>query len=693
MSTKAETRSIPNSSTPGVKLDAADRPSLKAFQAEMEKTRNESGNTTTSGTGGLEDKVKHLSIEEVEGVSAEPDDGRTLLERLTEPDESSTSALTSLLDRALHKAQGEIVLELGPHSLSHKTLASIFDRPDPSSKLSSTEPYLPRSQVEKIFSTLRTLSNDIHASVTILHNPFGEEGKYTRIQKRDKMTQTESSQNDESTIERWCGKSLRFMLRRKPDGAEDLLETRVAVVGNVDAGKSSLLGVLTKSRLDDGRGRARISLFRHKHEIETGRTSSAGNEILGFTPDGQVIVPDEHGKQQANWEAIAAKAGKVVSFTDLAGHERYLKTTLAGLTGSGADFVLLIVGANAGLIGMSKEHLSVALALSLPIVVVITKVDMTPAPIFEQTCKQLVKILRSPGCRKKPVFVKDEGMAAELATNYSAEKAAPIFTLSSVTGESLDLLKTFLNVVRPTSTTENYPVDANFEFSIDSTFAVPYAGTVVSGVCLAGRVRPNDTVLMGPDSLNAFVPVTIKSIQRKRVNVDYAEAGQSISFALKRVPRSSVRKGMVLLGQTSTPPVPVRRFEGLALVLYHNTLITERYQAMLHSGTIRQTIQVESIVDKASVRTGDRATIRFRFIKNSEYLVSCDSSAWVLSSFARADKVCFLARFALQKVGDRFLTREARCKTLGVVTKLLPDIKPNPPHAHAHAHAHAHPRT
>lgn len=139
---------------------------------------------------------------------------------------------------------------------------------------------------------------------------------------------------------------------------------------------------------------------------------------------------------------------------------------------------------------------------------------------------------------------------------------------------------------------------------------------------LDSRVRPNDTVLLGPDSLNAFIPVAIKSIQRKRVNVDYAEAGQSVSFALKRVKKTGVRKGMVLLGQTAVPPVPVRRFEGAALVLYHNTLITERYQAMLHSGTIRQTIQVEGIVGKASVRTGDRATIRFRFIKNSEYLVS-----------------------------------------------------------------------
>ncbi len=56
---------------------------------------------------------------------------------------------------------------------------------------------------------------------------------------------------------------------------------RVAVVGNVDAGKSTLLGVLTHSELDNGRGHARQRLFRHKHEMESGRTSSVGNDILG----------------------------------------------------------------------------------------------------------------------------------------------------------------------------------------------------------------------------------------------------------------------------------------------------------------------------------------------------------------------------------------------------------------------------
>lgn len=105
----------------------------------------------------------------------------------------------------------------------------------------------------------------------------------------------------------------------------------------------------------------------------------------------------------------------------------YLKTTLFGLTATSPDFVLLIVGGNAGLLGMSKEHLSVALALSIPIVVVVTKVDMTPPNVLEQTLKQLNKVLRSPGCRKTPVEVKDVGMAAELAANFVQEKACPLF--------------------------------------------------------------------------------------------------------------------------------------------------------------------------------------------------------------------------------------------------------------------------
>ena len=59
-------------------------------------------------------------------------------------------------------------------------------------------------------------------------------------------------------------------------------EIRVAVIGNVDSGKSTLVGCLTKNIKDDGRGYARKFVFYYQHESETGRTSSIAEEILGF---------------------------------------------------------------------------------------------------------------------------------------------------------------------------------------------------------------------------------------------------------------------------------------------------------------------------------------------------------------------------------------------------------------------------
>merc|ERR1712137_307926 len=64
---------------------------------------------------------------------------------------------------------------------------------------------------------------------------------------------------------------------------------RVAVVGNVDAGKSTLIGTLTTSCLDDGRGKSRTSIMKHRHEIETGRTSTASSHILGFSKNGEPV--------------------------------------------------------------------------------------------------------------------------------------------------------------------------------------------------------------------------------------------------------------------------------------------------------------------------------------------------------------------------------------------------------------------
>jgi hypothetical protein len=69
---------------------------------------------------------------------------------------------------------------------------------------------------------------------------------------------------------------------------------------------------------------------------------------------------------------------------------------------------MLMIGANAGIIGMTKEHLGLALALHKPVFVVITKIDMCPPNVLASTLKLLQKILKSPGCKKIPLLVKNE---------------------------------------------------------------------------------------------------------------------------------------------------------------------------------------------------------------------------------------------------------------------------------------------
>ena len=66
-------------------------------------------------------------------------------------------------------------------------------------------------------------------------------------------------------------------------------EIRICTVGNVDSGKSTLLGLLTQGLQDDGRGRARSAVFRHRHEMETGRTSCIATTTLGFDQTGEVV--------------------------------------------------------------------------------------------------------------------------------------------------------------------------------------------------------------------------------------------------------------------------------------------------------------------------------------------------------------------------------------------------------------------
>lgn len=70
---------------------------------------------------------------------------------------------------------------------------------------------------------------------------------------------------------------------------------------------------------------------------------------------------------------------------------------------------------------------------------------------------------------------------------------------------------------------------------------------VVAGTTISGSIAIGQYLHLGPDSSGNFVKVQVKSIHYKRTSVKRIVAGQTGSLALKKVKRSSIRKGMVLL--------------------------------------------------------------------------------------------------------------------------------------------------
>ena len=95
------------------------------------------------------------------------------------------------------------------------------------------------------------------------------------------------------------------------------------------AGKSTLIGTLTTSSLDDGRGKSRTSIMKHRHEIESGRTSTATTHLMGFRSTGEPITGKDQvrANKRKTEDEIARESYRIITLMDLAGHEKYLKTT------------------------------------------------------------------------------------------------------------------------------------------------------------------------------------------------------------------------------------------------------------------------------------------------------------------------------------------------------------------------------
>lgn len=114
---------------------------------------------------------------------------------------------------------------------------------------------------------------------------------------------------------------------------------------------------------------------------------------------------------------------------------------------------------------------------------------------------------------------------------------------------------------------------------------------MVAGTVTSGSISGGQWLSLGPDSNGKFMKVQVKSLHYKRVPVKRVVAGQAGALALKKIKRSHVRKGMVLL-DLSMRAGAVWSFQAEVMVLYHGTTIKQNYQPIIHCVTVRQAAKV-----------------------------------------------------------------------------------------------------
>lgn len=410
-------------------------------------------------------------------------------------------------------------------------------------------------------------------------------------------------------------------------------EIVITVCGPVDAGKSTLIGVLTKGELDNGRGLARSKILHHNHELSSGRTSSITlNPIKYKSENGIVSLNSTRNRKKVEPKKIKdmdissfEDKEKVISFVDLAGHEKYMKTTVFGVTGMFPDRGIIVIGANTGITRLTKEHLGVLLYLKIPFVITITKIDLAPPEIYQKLKNKIKKLLVKNSFNKIVYFINNEedcnNYLDKMINNYDI---IPIISISNKEGTNINNLHKIIYNFNPR---EKFKEETEKTVVyIDSKFNVPGIGLVVSGTIKGKNINVKDKMYIGPNN-GEFYPISVRSIHNSiREEVDSIGNGLQGCFAIKflnpkqTLSKSQIKKGFVMINNIELwKDNIVETFTAKIKVLHHSSTIRTGYCPLIHCGPIRQTANI-TLVDNDYIKSNDNAIVKFKFTKHKEFI-------------------------------------------------------------------------
>jgi elongation factor 1-alpha len=404
----------------------------------------------------------------------------------------------------------------------------------------------------------------------------------------------------------------------------------IATVGHVSHGKSTLIGTLMTGE-PDKEGKHWLYLNVLPHEIERGLSADLHYALYGFKEGKVLNLKNPLDKKER--AKIVEQAEKIISFIDTVGHEPWVRTTIRGIVGQSIDYGLLVVAADDGVTHITKEHLGLLLAMNLPVIICITKIDRVNEKRIEEVEKQVEDLLKHVG--RIPFLIKEEKDLNVIIDKLDV--VAPLIKTSALTFEGYDLLNKLFYILPERKKLSEKP----FLMFIDRVYNVPGAGTVVSGTIKQGKLKAGSELLIGPDKKGNFKKVKAKSIEMHYCRLEEANAGLIVGIAIRGIKSEEIERGMILCDEAIKPKA-VKSFEAEIFVLHHPTRIASGYEPVLHCNTIAESVKFK-LLDKDYLKSGESGKVEMRFKYKPQFV----------------------------QVDDKFVFREGKTKGIGTITKIL----------------------